>query len=75
MRGLAILGIVLIVIGIAAFGFQGVTYFTRERVVDAGPVKIDADRPHTIIFNPVGAGVAVVAGLALVVVGTQRKSL
>jgi hypothetical protein len=41
MRALVIIGVLLLVIGVVVLGFQGVTYFTQERVVDAGPVKVD----------------------------------
>lgn len=71
MRMLAIIGVVLIVFGVLALGFQGVTFFTTERVVDAGPLKIDVARPHTIIFHPVAAAAALVAGLVLVVAGRK----
>ena len=74
MRALAILGILLIVFGVLVLGFQGVTYFTNERVVDAGPIKVDVQRPHTIILNPVAGVVAVAAGLVLVLVGVRRPA-
>jgi Na+/proline symporter len=68
MRALVVIGVLLLVIGVVVLGFQGVTYFTQERVVDAGPVKVDVQKPHTIIFNPI-AGVATVgAGLVLVLI-------
>ena len=65
MRVLAIIGVLLIVFGIVALGFQSITYFTTDRVVDAGPLRIDVQRPHTIVFHPVAGIVAVVAGLVL----------
>ena len=74
MRTLAIIGVLLIVFGIVALAFQSITYFTAERVVDAGPLKIDVQRPHTIVFHPVAGAVAVVAGLVLVVAGGKTKN-
>jgi uncharacterized membrane protein HdeD (DUF308 family) len=73
MRVLAIIGILLIVFGIVALGFQGVTFFTTDRVVDAGPLHVDVQRPHTIILHPIAGIAAVVAGLILVVVGAAKK--
>jgi hypothetical protein len=73
MRILAIIGALLIVIGVVALGFQAITFFTVDRVVDAGPLQIDVKRPHTIVFNPLVCGVAVVAGLVLVIVGAKAK--
>jgi hypothetical protein len=66
MRPLAVIGVLLIIFGIFALGFQGFTFFTHERVVDAGPLKVDLEKPHTIVFHPIVVVVAVVAGLLLV---------
>jgi hypothetical protein len=74
MRILAIIGFCLIVFGIVALGFQTVTYFTLERVVDAGPLHIDVQRPHTIVLHPIGGAVAVVAGLVLVTISAKGKT-
>ena len=69
MRILAIIGVLFIAFGIFALGFQTVTYFTEERVVNAGPFHIDVQRPHTIVFHPVVGVVAITTGLVLGVVG------
>jgi hypothetical protein len=74
MRFLMILGVVLVIFGVVALAFQGVTFFTQERVVDAGPFKVDVSRPHTIIFNPIAGIVAMVAGLVLVMAGRRSSS-
>jgi hypothetical protein len=74
MRVLVILGVLMIVLGIVALGVQGVTFFTQERAVDAGPLKVDVSKPHTIIFHPVACAAAVAAGLVLVVVGARAKT-
>jgi hypothetical protein len=73
MRLLAIVGVLLVLFGIVALGFQGFTFFTTERVVDAGPLHIDVQRPHTIIFHPVAGAAALIGGLVLVVVGATAK--
>ncbi len=57
MRTLAMIGVLLIVLGIVALGFQSITYFTTERAVDIGPLQIDVQRPHTIVFHPVAGAV------------------
>ena len=74
MRILAIVGVLLIVFGVGALGFQSVTYFTMDRVVDAGPLQIDVQRPHTIVFHPAVAGASIVAGLFMVIAGVKTKS-
>ena len=42
------LGIALIVLGLAALAYQGFTYTTRETVIDIGPIKATAEREKTI---------------------------
>jgi hypothetical protein len=74
MRVLVIIGVLVIVFGIAALGFQSITYFTVDRVVDAGPLQIDVQRPHTIVFHPVAGAATVVAGLVLVMLGVRTKT-
>lgn len=74
MRALAIVGVLLIVLGVVSLGFQTVTYYTTERVVNAGPLQIDMQRPHTIVINPIVGIVAVLAGVALAVVGGRTKT-
>lgn len=69
-----LLAIVLIVIGVLGLAYQGFTYTTRDRVVDAGPIKIDADRQHTVPIAPIVGGVALAGGLALLVLGRSAKN-
>jgi len=61
-----LIGVLLVILGIVALAFQGITIFTTERVAEAGPFAIDVSRPHTIIFNPVLGVVALAAGLVMI---------
>jgi hypothetical protein len=72
MRVLVVIGVLLILFGVGALLFQGVTYFTTERVVDAGPFHVDVQKPHTIIFNPI-VGIAALAGGAVLVLAGSRS--
>lgn len=69
-----IVGIVLVILGALALGYQGFTYVTRERVAEVGPVRVTADRERTVWVPPVVGGVAVVAGLLLIATGNRRES-
>jgi hypothetical protein len=73
MRALVVIGVLLILFGIGALAFQGFTFFTAERVVDAGPFKIDVQKPHTIIFHPVVGLAALAGGAVLVVAGSRTR--
>jgi hypothetical protein len=74
MRLLMIIGVLLMVFGIIALGFQSITFFTTERVVDAGPLAIDVQRPHTIVFHPVAGVAALASGLVLVLIGSRSPA-
>jgi len=74
MRALVIIGVLLILLGVFSLGFNGITFFTRETVAKAGPMEVQADRPHTIWFHPaLGAG-ALVGGIALTAIGVAAAS-
>jgi len=72
MKTYTLIGIILIVIGIAAFAYQGITYTTREKVVDIGPIQITADKTKTIPLPPIVGGIALVGGIVLLVVGSRK---
>ena len=71
MKPVAIAGIVLIVLGLAALAYQGFSYTSRETVIDIGPIKATADTQKTVPIPPIAGIVAVVAGVALVFVGKR----
>ncbi|MHB8894907.1 MAG: DUF3185 domain-containing protein [Candidatus Geothermincolia bacterium] len=68
-----ILGIVLIVIGIVAFAYQGIDYTTREKVVDIGPIHMSADKTRTLPLGPIVGVVALAGGIALLVMGGRKS--
>jgi hypothetical protein len=68
-----IVGIVLIVIGIIALAYGGITYTTREKVLDVGPIEATAERQKTIPLPPLLGGLALAGGVALLIVGSRRK--
>jgi hypothetical protein len=74
MKSNAAIGIVLIVLGLAALVYQGVTYTTRETVLDVGPLHATADREKTLPLSPVLGLAAVAGGIALLVIGTRKRA-
>jgi hypothetical protein len=73
MKGLVVVGVVLIVLGIIGLAYQGITYTTREKVIDLGPLKASVEKQKTIPLPPVLGGAAVVAGVFLVWMGSRRS--
>jgi hypothetical protein len=72
MRPRTIIAIILITLGIAAFAYQGITYTTREKVVDLGPIQVTAEKSKTIPLPPIVGAVALVGGIVLLVVGSRK---
>jgi uncharacterized membrane protein len=66
-----LVGIILIVIGIAALAYQGFTYTKHEKVAQIGDVQVTADTQKTVYFPPMLGGLSLVAGIILVVVGRK----
>ena len=74
MKPAAILGVALIVVGLAALAYQGFTYTSRETVLDIGPIHATADREKTVSLPPVLGIVAVAGGVVLVVAGGRKRA-
>jgi uncharacterized membrane protein HdeD (DUF308 family) len=72
MKPATVIGVILIVIGIVALAYQGITYTSRERVVDLGPLKVEASREKTIPLPPLVGATALVVGVVLVVVSGRK---
>ena len=68
-----IAGIVLIVLGVAALAYQGITYSSRETVLDIGPLKATADRQRTIPLPPLVGAALVAGGAVLLIVGARKR--
>jgi uncharacterized membrane protein len=69
---LMIIGISLVVLGLIALAYQGITYTSRETVVDLGPIKATTDRQRTIPLPPILGGLALAGGVA-VLIGSARS--
>jgi len=72
MKGLSIAGIVLVLIGIAGFAFGGFSFTTKETALDLGPIEVTAEEKHKFPIPTIAAGLAVAAGLVLVVMGARK---
>jgi len=74
MKPIAIAGVLLIVLGLAALVYQGISYTSRETVIDIGPVQATAERERTLPLPPVVGIVAVASGVALLVAGARKRA-
>lgn len=65
MKTPAIVGILLIILGVVAFAYQGFTYTTTEKAIDLGPIQVTAEKEHTFPLPPVVGAIAIVGGIFL----------
>jgi hypothetical protein len=71
MKLITVAGVVLIVLGVAAVVYGGITYTSRETILDIGPLQATAVEEKTLPVSPI-AGLAAVAG-GIVLLVAQRK--
>lgn len=68
-----VLGIVLIVLGVIGLVWGGITYTRRRDTVSVGPISATVQQRETFPISPVAGGIALVAGIALLVAGGRRR--
>ena len=68
-----LIGIVLVVFGVVALAYQGITYTRRERILDIGLIHATADTKKTIPISPILGGLALVGGIVMVGSGIRAK--
>ena len=72
MKTNTLIAIILIIVGIVAFAYQGITYTSKEKVVDLGPVQVTAEKTSTFPLPPIVGGIALVGGIVLLLVGNKK---
>jgi len=74
MKTAIVVGILLIALGIISLAYQGITYTHQKKVVDLGPIQASETVKERIPLPPILGGLALVGGIALVAVGSRRKT-
>lgn len=74
MKPAALMGVILIILGIVALAYQGITYTTHKKVLDIGPIQATKEEHKTIPLPPVLGGVALVGGIVLMLGAGKRDS-
>ena len=67
-----VVGIVLLILGVIALTYQGITYTTREKVVQLGPIEATKKTEKTIPLPPLLGGIALAAGVVLIITGSKK---
>jgi hypothetical protein len=74
MKSATIAGIVLIVLGIFSFAYEGISFTTQKKVLDVGPIHATKDERHTLPLTPVLGGLLLVGGVVLVLSGSRSAA-
>ena len=73
MKPVTLVGVALIILGVLALAYQGITYTTREKIIDLGPLKASVDKEKSISLPPIVGILALAGGVALVIVGARKS--
>ncbi len=65
------IGIALIILGTIMLIWTGFTYTKKEKIIDAGPIQVSADRQKTVNWPPYVGGLLLLSGVVIVV--TSRR--
>jgi len=72
MKPLALVGVLLIALGLAGLALGHFSFTTQKKVVDVGPVTASVAEEHSIAIPDI-AGVAAIIAVAVLVVMGQRR--
>ncbi len=72
MKPAAILGVVLIVLGVLGLVLGGFSFTQKEKVLDIGPIEATAEDKETVAIPPLLGALAIVGGAVLVAAGARR---
>jgi len=68
-----IAGIILVVIGVLALAYQGITYTTHKKVLDIGPIQATKEEHKTIPIPPIIGTLALIGGVVILATGRRAS--
>lgn len=68
-----IVGLILIILGLAALIFQGITYTKREKVIDLGPIQATTKEEKHIPLSPILGVASLIGGVILLAAGSRKS--
>ena len=74
MKPITWVGIVLIMLGVWVFVYQGINYTHKKTILDVGSVHIATETQERFPLSPILGGLAVAGGVVLLVLGARKKS-
>jgi len=74
MKPISLAGILLVVLGVLALMYQGITYTHREKILDVGSIHTTRDTQKQIPLPPILGGLPVLGGIGLLASGARQKA-
>ena len=68
-----LVGVLLIIVGVIALAYQGITFTTHKKVLDIGPIEATKEQHKTIPLPPILGGVALLGGVILLIAGGKSE--
>ena len=74
MKSSSIIGTLMIILGVVALAYQGITFTTQKKILDIGPIQVQAttEEHETIPLPPLVGGLALVGGVALLITDDEN---
>jgi len=69
-----VIGILLLVLGLVSFAYQGITYTKSEKILEVGPITASKETKKTIPLPPLLGGAAVLGGIVLLAAGARSRT-
>ena len=67
------LGLILTVLGLVMLVWTGFSYTKKEKIVDAGPIQISADKEKSVNWPPYVGGIILLAGVIVFVASKNKR--
>ncbi|MDM7914313.1 MAG: DUF3185 domain-containing protein [Candidatus Eisenbacteria bacterium] len=74
MKASSIVGVLLIIVGIAALALQGFHFTKKEKALDIGDIEVTTEKREHVALPPVLGAIALIGGIVLVAVGSRGRS-
>jgi hypothetical protein len=72
-RDMRMAGIILIILGVVALAYGGISYTRKEKVLDIGPIEATTETRETIPLPPLLGGLALAGGVVLLIARSRRR--
>lgn len=66
-------GLILVIIGAVLLIWTGFTYTKKEKIIDAGPIQVSADKEKTVNWPPYAGGIVLLAG-AIIMFSSKKNA-